>query len=232
MTDPRAVAIITGASRGIGEAIANALAEDGFNLAICARSASDIEATRQSILAKSSDVHVYSAALDVQDEEKVQKFVQESSSLGPIEVLVNNAGLYTHGTSGISGSAFREMLETNTLAPHLFTQIVIEEMKARRRGHIFNIASICGKEAYPDVGAYCASKYALVGYSSALDQEVAQFGVKVTALCPSWVNTELAKNSPVPAEKRIQPTDLANAIRYVMTLSSGARVRELTIHCG
>jgi short-subunit dehydrogenase len=231
MTNGHSVAIITGASRGIGEAIANALAEDGFNLAICARSGSEIEATRKSILARNPDVHIVCAALDVQDGAKVQEFVQEASSLGPIEILVNNAGLYTHGTSTISSDAFRNMLETNTIAPHLFVQSVIESMKSRRRGYIFNIASICGKETYPDVGAYCASKFALVGYSSALDQEVARFGVKVTALCPSWVNTALAKNSPVPPEERIQPVDLAKTLRYLMTLSPGARVREVTIHC-
>jgi 3-oxoacyl-[acyl-carrier protein] reductase len=104
-------------------------------------------------------------------------------------------------------------------------------MKKASGGHIINIASICGVEAYPEVGGYCASKFALVGYSEALDQELADFGIKVTAICPSWVTTRMSSRSPVPPELRIQPEDMASTVRYVLSLTAAARVRQVVIHC-
>lgn len=226
------VAVVTGASRGIGLAIARELAALGYSLAIVSRSEREIQKAADEIKAGNPDAHIVTSAFDIIDEERVRAFINDvARDLGPIEIMVNNAGELHQGTSSVKPHALRRLMEVNLIAATVFAQAVIPGMKSARVGHIFNVASICGVEAYPDVGAYCASKFGLVAYSDALAQEVAPYGIKVSALCPSWVNTKMAARSPLKPEEMIQPTDLALTIRYLLALSPGAHVREIVIHC-
>lgn len=103
-------------------------------------------------------------------------------------------------------------------------------MKKDRNGYIFNISSICGVEAFPDVGGYVASKFALTGYSDSLAQELEPIGIKVTAICPGWVNTRMANDSPLKPEDMIQPEDIAKTVRYLLEIGKTAYIRKIVIH--
>ena len=226
------VAIVTGASRGIGNAIARGLAAEGYCLGLMARGEEDLLSASQDIQSAYPGISVRTAACDLLSEEATSHAAASLvDQLGSVTVLVNNAGEYEQGTSSINPERLRELLEINFVAACRLVQAVLPKMKEAQRGYIINIASICGVEAYPDVGGYCASKFALVGYSEALDQELSRFGIKVTAICPSWVTTRMSSRSPVPPESRIQPEDMAATVRYLLSLSSAARIRQVVVHC-
>jgi len=150
-----------------------------------------------------------------------------------IEILVNNAGMWLGGTLDAPVENFAALLETNVVAPFLLMKEVAKEMKKNGRGYIFNIASRAGKYGFPGVGLYSASKFGLVGLSESLYREFAESGVKVTSICPGWVNTEMARkaNASLKDAEMIQPSDILNAIRYLLGLSESACIRELVLEC-
>lgn len=225
------VAIVTGASKGIGFAIAYELASLGYSLGLIARSKADIEKASQDIL-KQFPVKILTSAFDVVDEVMINDFVQRvSNELGNVSVLVNNAGYYKIGSSNMPFEEVQRSIEVNYLAAVRFANAVLPSMKVLGNGFIFNVASLCGVEAFDDTGGYSASKFALVGYSSALAQELAPLGIKVTALCPSWVNTQNTEGAPMKPEDMIQTDDLALTVRYLLNLGKSASVREIIIRC-
>jgi 3-oxoacyl-[acyl-carrier protein] reductase len=226
------VAIVTGASHGIGYSIACELASMGYSLGILSRTADEIGATAHEIESTHAGVKVIAEAFDVSDRAAALRFISRvERELGVVSVLVNNAGEYLPGTTKASAEQVRRMMEVNYDAATFFVEGVVEGMRRNHSGYIFNIASVCGVEAYADVGAYCASKFALVGWSQALDKELAKDGIKVTALCPSWVYTRLASGSPLKPHQMIQPDDIAKSVRYLLSLSPAVRVREVVMHC-
>lgn len=226
------VAIVTGASRGIGLAIALELAGQGYSLGIIARSKSGIEKAAADIQKKFSRSKVLPAAFDAADGESAENFVSRvNSELGIVSVLVNNAGDYRKGTSSMTPDELQKLMDVNFLSAARFVRAVLPSMKKLGSGYIFNIASICGVQAFADVGGYSASKFALVGYSSSLAQELAPSEIKVTALCPSWVNTQQAAGAPIKPDEMIQPVDIAVTVRYLLSLGPTASVREIVIHC-
>lgn len=226
------VAIVTGASRGIGRAIAEELASQGYSLGLVAKSSPDLEIAAKQIQDAHRSLSVACEAFDISDEAAVKRFVSRiRQQYGPVAVLVNNAGECAPGTSRISTEQLRRMIDVNLMGATFFVNATLTDMRAHAHGYIFNVASICGVEAYGDVGGYCASKFGLVGYSVALDQELAKDGIKVTAICPSWVNTRMAARSHLAADDMIQPYDIATTVRYLLALGPSARVRELVINC-
>jgi 3-oxoacyl-[acyl-carrier protein] reductase len=225
-------AVVTGASRGIGFAIANELAGRGYSLGLTARSQREIEKAAEEISGKFPDVKIVTAVFDVVDGNAVKNFIERvAAKLGNISVLVNNAGYYRTGTSSLPESEARRATEVNYLAAGSFTEAALPSMLKSGSGYIFNIASICGVEAFADTGIYSASKFALVGYSSALNQELAPKGIKVTAICPGWVNTQLAADAPLKPGEMIQTSDIALTVGYLLSLGPSASIREIVIRC-
>ncbi len=225
-------AIVTGASRGIGYAAATELASQGYSLGLMSLTEENIKKAAQDIRSLFPETKVVTAAFDVADGASTERFIERvNTELGGVTVLVNNAGDYPTGTSAMPTDELQRLMDVNFLSATRFVQGVIPSMKKNGGGYIFNIASICGVEAFADVGGYCASKYALVGYSSSLAQELSSSGIKVTALCPSWVNTEKASRASLKPEEMIQTNDIALTIRYLLSLGPTASIRELVIHC-
>lgn len=225
-------AIVTGASRGIGYAAATELASQGYSLGLMSLTEENIKKAAQDIRSLFPETKVITAAFDVADGACTERFIgRVNVELGDVTVLVNNAGDYPTGTSTMPTDELQRLMDVNFLSATRFVQGVIPSMKKNGGGYIFNIASICGVEAFADVGGYCASKYALVGYSSSLAQELSSSGIKVTALCPSWVNTEKASRASLKPEEMIQTNDIALTIRYLLSLGPTASIRELVIHC-
>ena len=226
------VAVVTGASQGIGLAIATELASLGYSLGLIARTKADIEKTSRDIQKKYPDVKVINAAFDIVDGAKADNFIRlVYSELGSISVLINNAGYYRSGTSSVPMDEVQRLIDVNFFAAVRFVQAVLPSMKKLGHGYIFNIASLAGVETFAEVGSYSGSKFALVGYSKSLAQELAPLGIKVTVLCPSWVNTKNSKDAPMKPVQMIQVEDLALTIRYLLSLGSSALVREIIIRC-
>lgn len=209
------VALVTGASSGIGKATALALAERGFAVAITARREEQLGAVAQQIEAAGGTVHV--AAGDITDAGFRRGLVQEVlGRFGRLDVLINNAGGAIAGsTETLSEQQIRQMFDLNLFAPIDLTKLALPELK-RQRGVIINVASVAARLATPPTGLYSASKYALAGWTEALRRELASQGVRVSQVNPGPVATEFAESAGMNAEQfnqvGISPQRVARAI--------------------
>jgi len=228
-------AIITGASRGIGYCIAKGLAVDGYQTVLVARNQEKLRVVSEEISKLvPAELRPECVPVDVTDHERVAEVAQRlKSKNGHIAVLVNNAGMWLSNTLEQSAASFTRLLDTNLVSPFVLMKVIGTEMKRQGKGHIFNIASRAGKYGFPDSGLYSSSKFGLVGLSESLYRELAQSGVKVTSICPGWVNTDMAQeaDAPLARDEMIQPSDILNSIRYVLGLSQATCIRELVIEC-
>ena len=227
----RKVAIVTGATKGIGKAVALGLAEMNYLMAIIGRNKKELMQVSDEIEKISGTVPL-SFHLDITNTIAVNQTVEEIvSKTGRIDILVNNAGIYFDGTLSISETDFKTMLDTNLTAQLVFTQAVVPQMKKQKSGYIFNVASRSGKIGFAESGGYSASKFGMVGLSESLYRELTPQGIKVTALCPGWVNTKMAfeAGTPLKPEQMIQPEDLMKTIQWLLTLSPGACIKEVVI---
>lgn len=226
------VAIVTGAGRGIGKAVASGLSSDGFRVCIVSKSKEELEAAGRELSPTLDRKKVLIIPGDVSHPDFAARVVSEVSECwGRIDLLCNNAGVYQQGTLSLTAEEFQKLFSVNTLGAFLFAKSVAPIMKTQSSGYIVNISSVCGIHGFPEVGGYTASKFALSGLTECLYRELIPHGISVTAICPSWVNTIMAKDSPVPREEMIQPGDILNSIRFLLSLSKGATVRELVVDC-
>lgn len=212
------VAIVTGASRGIGVHIADALARRGSHLALAARSEPELEAVAERL--RSRGVKVISVATDVSDRAALERLVERTSvELGPVDVLVNNAGLEIAGYSHeLDLDRIDYVVNVNLTSLIQLSRLVLPIMIERRRGHICNIASAAGLVARPYATVYSATKHGVVGFSWSLRAEVAPHNVEVSVICPSYVSdvgmfadrsSALGAGKPPPALRTVTPTKVA-----------------------
>lgn len=229
------IAVITGASRGIGRAVASGLARDGYRVCLIARSRESLQHVAREIFEEnqlSSDLAPLVYPCDVTDASLVEQTIADIiKKVGNIDVLFNNAGILYKGTVE-NIQEFNELIQVNLIGAFHVLHSVVPHMKARQQGYIFNLASICGKIGYPDIGAYTASKFGVVGLSESLFNELAPHHVKVTTICPSFVATDMVSQVDYPpADLMIQPNDILQLIRGLLILSPQACVREVVVHC-
>ena len=187
------VALVTGASSGIGESTARALAARGASVILAARSAEKLDELRRAIVSEGGDALV--VQVDVSDRDSVEKaFEKAVSERGSLDVLVNNAGLGLSGrVAEVRAEDLRYVFEVNVVGPLLCVQAALPRMESG--GRIINVSSVVGKRAIPKVGAYCASKSALNALSDALRVEVAARGISVTSVYPGTTRTSFRDNS-------------------------------------
>jgi short-subunit dehydrogenase len=209
--------VITGAARGIGYATAQALLARGARVVIGDR---DIDALESAVAGISSLGQVSGHPLDVTDKESFAAFLDKARADGGghIDVLINNAGVMPVGPFlDQSAQAIRSSIEVNFYGVLTGCQLVLPDMVRRRSGHIVNIASMAGIVAVPGQVVYAGTKFAVVGLSSAMADEFAPHGVKVTAVLPTFTNTELiAGTSPSASQKPVEPSEIAAAIVKVL----------------
>jgi NAD(P)-dependent dehydrogenase (short-subunit alcohol dehydrogenase family) len=231
------VALITGASRGLGREIAQGLAKDGYTLALVARSADSLNAVLDEInrLDRQAPALPHAVhAMDVTDADAVRGVIRETvQQFGRIDLLVNNAGMYQAGTFDLSVQEFERMLDVNLIAPFLFMQGIVPVMKKQGEGFIVNISSRAGKVGFAGDGGYVASKFGLTGLSESAYRELTSCGIRVTAICPGWTDTDMAQaaNTPLAGPDMIQPSDILQTVRWLLSLSPSARVREVVMEC-
>lgn len=216
------VALVTGAGRGIGRAVALALAREGVHVALMGLTATHLIAVEKEVNA----LGVRSAVLpgDVSDEGSVSRCVAAAEQqLGPIDVLVNNAGVYTHGpVDRLDALVFDHTIAVNLRGPFLMARAILPGMKSRRRGHVVNVASTAARRGFAGGAAYCASKFGLAGLSEAMLHDVRKYDVRVTCLLPSTVATDMARRGDFlkDATKAIRPEDVAQALVGLLKLDA------------
>ena len=226
------VAIVTGASQGVGRVLAIGLAREGFKVAAMARNTD-----RLSSIAAEAGVPAASVLpikLDLSNPQSIVDAVRcIPKEFGRLQVVINNAGEGGAGTLDVQLDKLTSLLNVNLVGPFKLLQEVVPILVAEQSGIVINIASRAGKIGFAGWGAYGASKFGLVGLSESLYRELAAFGVKVTTICPGWIDTEMAKmgGSPLASSDMIQPEDLMKTVRWLMSLSPAACVREVVIEC-
>ncbi|MDR1417141.1 MAG: SDR family oxidoreductase [Prevotellaceae bacterium] len=233
MEKSKGLAIITGASQGIGAAVAVGLAHDGYRAVLIARSRPNLEKVRDEIMKSNSCTpEPIVLPLDITDSAKVDYEVRSiNRKYGAVDILVNAAAAFADGSLSESVDYFRNVVETNLVAQYAVLKTVTEIMKAQAGGYIFNIASRAAKYGFSGGGIYGSTKFGLVGLTESLYRELAPSGIRITSLCPGWVNTEMAKKAgtPLPDEEMIQPDDLLRTIRYLLNLSENVCIKEIIL---
>ena len=225
------VAIITGAGKGIGKAIALGMARLDYQTILIGRNPDDLQNVSNTIL-NIGALKPILLQLDITDSKAMQAAIKRIiSELGHIDVLVNNAGIYRDGSLEISEEDFEKQLATNLTAQYTMLKEIVPIMKEQKSGYIFNVASRAGKIGFAGSGAYSATKFGLVGLSESLYRELNPLGIHVTALCPGWVNTKMAyeAGTTLNEEQMIQPEDLMRTIEWLLSLSPGACVKEVVL---
>ena len=206
-------AIVTGGTKGIGRAIAEALAGEGMNVCVGARNLDEVQQTVREL--EGLGVGATGAACDVRVYEEVEALVAHAvEEFGGVDVLVNNAGIGIYKpVEEMSPEEFRAVLETNLFGVFYCTRAAIPEMKRRGGGYIVNVSSLAGANPHPRMATYNASKFALNGFSEALMQEVRHDNIKVSYVMPGSVNTEFGGDS-ISDERawQLQPGDVARVV--------------------
>lgn len=222
-------AFITGASRGIGRAIADAYAAEGASLVLNARDSGRLAAVAEEIT-KDYGVEVRTAAGDITDREAVRALVDTSLAVGPVDVLVNNAGVHkARRFLDYSFEEFREVLETNVYGVLHITQFLLPGMIERKRGRIVNLASTAGKWGSRNQSAYNASKHAVVGLTRCLALEMAPHNVLVNAICPWIVDTDMATGfiNEHAAANGLDPAVMLDAFKAAVPIKRMIRPEEV-----
>ncbi|MFT0544793.1 SDR family NAD(P)-dependent oxidoreductase [Allopusillimonas ginsengisoli] len=235
-------AIVTGGSRGIGLAIAQALLDMGARVSIMGRDAAALDVA-VAALQKHGDVA--GMAVDVAQRASVQQAFSEARvHFGPVDILINNAGqALSERFDRMEEAAWHQMLAVNLTGTFHCTQVALPDMMARSWGRVVNVASTAGLSGYPYVSAYCAAKHGVVGLTRALAQEVGSKGVTVNAVCPGYTETDLVRDAVSnissktgvtldeararlaagnPQGRLVQPEEVASAVAWLCLPASGA----------
>lgn len=219
------VAIITGATKGIGRATALALAEEGVSLGLIARTETDLQAVAEEV--KKFDVKVAIATADVSDNTQVEQAIEKLyTDLGKFDILINNAGIARFGGFlELPVEEWERVVRVNLFGMYYVTRAVLPKMIEQKSGDIINISSTAGEKGGPVTSAYSASKFGVLGLTESLAMEARKHDIRVTALTPSTVVTELAINQGLVKGDEtdvLQPEDLAELI--VSSLKLNRRV--------
>lgn len=226
------VALVTGAGKGIGRAVAFALAQEGVSVGLIARTQADLEAVSQELI--NLGVRSSFAVADISDLPAVNNAVNKIvAELGPIDILINNAGTGKFGKFlELEPSEWENQVKVNLFGVYYTTRAILPSMIERQSGDIVNISSTAGLKGAPLTSAYSASKFAVMGLTDSLMQEVRKHNIRVTALAPSTVVTELAKSANLinnNEEKLIQPEDFAELIIAQLKLNRRVFVKDASI---
>jgi 3-oxoacyl-[acyl-carrier protein] reductase len=223
------VALVTGASRGIGLAIARSLGRMGARLSLCARDAERLESAANEL--KGEGITVFAAPADVTRADQIASLVQGTEqTLGPVEILVNNAGIgYFGPVQEASEANWDAVLDTNLKSVFLISKAIAPGMILRRSGHIVNIASLAGKNAFANGGIYCASKWGLIGLTQCMAEDLRQYGIRVSAVCPGSVATEFSPHAGKDTSKMLQAEDVAHAVEMILTQAPQSFISEVLL---
>lgn len=233
------VALITGATSGIGKATAEKLASEGFNLVLCGRRTERLENLKSTL---GNQVKVATLAFDVRDKGAISRAIDSlEAPFNQIDILINNAG-NAHGMEPIqTGNTddWEAMIDINVKGLLYVSKAIIPGMIERKKGHIINVGSSAGKEVYPNGNVYCASKFAVDALNQGMRMDLYQHGIKVGAIDPGLVQTEFSevrfKGDTDRASKVyqgfecLQPQDIADIIHFVISRPAHVNIADLLV---
>lgn len=222
--------IITGASKGLGKAIAEKFAAAGHDLFLCSRNENVLQETQQELLQQYPGCRVEIMAVDISKKENATAFGNFCIHDGPPDILVNNAGSFLPGNiHEEKDGTFETMLETNLYSAYHLTRTVLPTMMQAKSGYIFNMCSIASLAAYKNGGSYSISKFALLGFSKNLREELKPYNVKVTAVIPGAVYTDSWSGSGINPERIMEVNDVASMVYAASLLSPQACVEDIVL---
>lgn len=224
------IAIVTGAGRGIGKAISLMLARSGAAVALASRSEAELDKVRKEI--EKGEGKAIVVPTDLTRDEEIQRLIKETvGQWGSIDYLINNAGWGKHSPVVRATVAdWDRTFQVNLRAPMLLSKLVLPSMIERRAGAIINIASISGKTGQANTAAYSASKAGLLAFSESLYEEVREYGIKVTAILPGFVDTPLIPaTAKLDRGKMIRPEDIAQTVLFILTSAPTSCPVEITV---
>jgi short-subunit dehydrogenase len=224
-------AVITGATKGLGRAAAEIFAENGFDLCVCSRTESDLEAMKAVWAQQYPGRNLFCFSADLSQKQEVLAFGNFVRGTWPkLDVLLNNAGLYLPGlVTEASDDNLETLMNTNLYSAYHLTRALLPLMLPHKQGYVFNMCSIASFLAYPNASTYSISKFALLGFSRALREELKEAGIKVTAVMPGNTWSDAWKGATIPVERLMPASDVAKAIWGCYTLSDAAVVEELVL---
>jgi 3-oxoacyl-[acyl-carrier protein] reductase len=224
-------ALVTGAGRGIGRAIAKALASKGARVFLAARTVSQLESAAEEI--RCSGAAAVPVPTDLSDERDIRSlFDRIGNEAGRLDILINNAGVGIYGPVVDFASAdFDAVMRVNTKAAFLCCQRALRLMIPKKSGTIINISSVVGFKGYPNQAAYTASKHALLGLTKSLAVEAQEHGIRVSAILPGGVDTEMVAKARPDLDPKIllEPEDIAHTVLFLLSLSDRAAIDQIYI---
>jgi short-subunit dehydrogenase len=224
-------AIITGASKGIGKAIAEKLVLQNCNIAICARDEKQLQETKSQLQMLNPAVAIFTMVADLSKKNEAQLFGKQClENFQTIDILINNAGSYMPGdiTTEADGT-IEKMIETNLYSAYHLSRIIVPKMQAQMSGHIFNMSSIAGLQAYKNGGAYSISKFALQGFSKNLREELKSYFVKVTTINPGATMSDSWSGSGIEEDRIMKAADIAEVLWNAYQLSKQTVVEDIVL---
>lgn len=221
--------VITGATKGIGRAIAEKFASKGWDLALCARSKEDLTVLHSQLA--NSNSQLITQKCDVSNREDVKVFAEKIlNKFGAVDIIVNNAGIFLPGqVINEADGTLEKLIETNLYSAYHLSRMLLPNMLEKKSGHIFNLCSVASIGAYPNGGSYSISKFALLGLSKALREELKPYHIKVTALIAGATYTDSWSQSNLPESRFMKAEDIAQAVWDVYHLSENTVVEEILL---
>jgi len=223
--------IITGASKGLGKAMAEKFAANGYDLYLCSRNETALQKTADELAAKYPGIGIKSRAFDLGDKEQARQFGDLVLGWGiSIDILINNAGQFIPGNVyNEEDGALEKMMAVNLYSAYHLTRVLLPNMMAHKKGHIFNVCSIASLQAYPNGGAYSISKFALAGFSKNLREEMKPHGIKVTTLYAGATFTDSWAGSGIDPHRIMEAGDIAEMVYVASRLSPQATVEDILL---
>lgn len=222
--------LITGATKGLGKAMAEKFAEEGADLAICARNEQDLKTFKTELINRFG-IDVLAVPCDVSDKDQVFSFAEKvKEHWKKIDVLVNNAGIFIPGKITEEEDSVMELqMHTNFNSAYYLTKQLLPLMLPFKSGHIFSLCSVASLQAYPNGGSYSISKFALLGYTKTLREELKEHGIKVTALNLGAVYTASWEGVDIPKDRFADAEDVASLVYDIYKLSKRTVVEEVLV---
>jgi short-subunit dehydrogenase len=224
-------AIVTGATKGIGRAITIALAKEGYDIALCSRNNAELQAFKTELEELYKGIKVWVHPTDMGNMEEILQFMAYIKSHWlQVDVLVNNAGSFIPGSIHTEGpDTLEKMLNINLFSAYHITREILPMMIAAQKGYIFNMCSVASIQAYPNGGSYSISKFALLGFSKNLREEMKPHNIKVTAILPGATWSDSWAGFEAPRERLMEAEDIAEAVVSALRMSAGAVVEEIIL---
>ena len=222
--------LISGGTKGIGRAIIERFAKEGFDIFTCSRNAGDLTALRASLASKYPGCSVHTFVADLSKKEEVMAFASGVKAIGIPDVIVHNTGLFLPGSLHAEPDGNLEFLiQTNLYSAYYLTRAFAAALMERKSGHIFSIGSIAGITAYANGGSYSVSKWAMLGMTKCFREEFKPHQIKVTSILPGATLTDAWAGVDLPATRFVNAEDVADSVWGAYNLSPGAVVEELII---